>query len=134
MNDLLTVERAAKYWSAKILFLDQIHEIVDINFLQNYVVLREMERPRITRWPDISQCKLQLRTVDDLTTTEIEELSMLLYGDQNGPIRILWVYNWSKRKKELLNPSMTKKIADFLRKKKVDIDNAINDGWAVKEK
>ena len=145
MSSILTTAKAALYWGAKCIVstshTTEIHQIVAIS---------ETELLLGYDWASISDCKLILRTVEQLTDEELSKVCEI--GDiSKGYLKEEYGYSyWSLTNIDIgrriatdfindcgdpirISPENAKKVADYLRSIHVDIDNAISDGWAVQE-
>lgn len=148
MNSTLTAARAALYWGAKVQTtggkkVDLTHFSADTP----HIAWNEGDQRKwgSSRWEWL---RLELRTVEQLTDEELTEVVKLAnmrvwylesqFGRDWGNYSIV-----GKRiVKDIvcdygdpitISPENTKRIINYLRSIHVDIDNAIADGWAVKE-
>lgn len=128
MNSTLTAARVALYWGAKVQYGNEISRMACISETQ---ILTDID------WRSICDCKLLLRTVEQLTDEEKMELCHKLgynpnhcFFSVNGNVFSFEYIGHSVSYIEL--KYLPYNAADYLRSIGVDIDNAIADGWAVK--
>lgn len=122
MNSTLTAARAALYFGANIKVSTNY-----ITAILQMLAISENELLVGGEWTSYSDCKLLLRTVEQLTdeeVTEFRKIAMLPISWDNKRV-ISWIID--------LSCLLEKNQADYLRSIGVDIDNAIADGWAVEQ-
>lgn len=145
MSSTLTAARAALYWGAKV-------QITKHGITDKIVSLSDdrLQVNCVNDWFYIKDCKLILRTVEQLTDEELSKVCEI--GDiSKGYLKEEYGYSyWTLTNIDIgrriatdfindygdpirINIGNSKKAIDYLRSIHVDVDNAISDGWAVKQ-
>ena len=119
----LTTQDVCKYPNAKIEYLGEIYEKYSLLFITNDICLDDSH---VHSYPiPVSDCKLELRDIEDITEEELKQVNMELYGNE---------FEFTDFAKIELRHTTYYRVKDYLRSINVDVDDFIKLGKAVKQK